>query len=774
MWLEKADVDRYGPLVDCRPPCKKGLTVVSGPNEAGKTLYLEALLQLLDSDTNGRMDPNPRVNESPQGRVEVRTGGDIHALGNGTNLSDVSPVEPRHLSTVFVVRDNDLELPNGQDYYTSLIEKLGDIHTSEINQIQSEIKRRGRLTKKNLNVSAKYDDAKDVRNKAKKLVDDISDYVQKAEREDLDKLERRRLQCKEELQESQGELAEQKKAKKVDKYERLSNRLSTYRSTSKKISELDDFDRGTLESLREFERNASQGKDDLRDIEEKIEKKTEVVESLDSNLEEHKDKRNRLKSRESAVENARSELEKYRNKEDNISSVKRRLELTKKAAVGGLLGGGIATGAGAVAGQGTAVGIGVILLITAGVAGLLYRSTNQNLSEIESADSNVLRSARDAGLEVESIDGVAARITEYEENLKQAGNKVSEIKGELNAKEKDLKELKKSRNELEDKVEKNREKLEDKLKEGSVDSTDEYEKRVEEKEELTGDRKEAQQSLLDSLGEPDSENPEARADFWEQKLESIVDSIEDSEVDAEVYDENDLEAAKTRVEELSEEVENIEEELEEHAEKIEEFERRAGDISTEPFVGTNVSLESRTIDGLEQLAENLEEVVKQIESDAELSRKALKIFERIEDQEEQKLTELFDPDGPASTTFERLTDGNYTEVAYDPDSHELVVHRHDGREFRPDELSQGTKDQLYFASRVSLAQQILGNETGFFLLDDPFIAADPERLDNGFQTLFDLEKEGWQILYFTAKEEIYNGMVDKYGIDHIDMTEYSQ
>lgn len=148
MWLEKADVDRYGPLVDCRPPCEKGLTVVSGPNEAGKTLYLEALLQLLDSDTNGRMDPNPRVNESPQGRVEVKTGGNIHALGNGTDLSDVSPVEPRHLSTVFVVRDNDLELPNGQDYYTSLIEKLGDIHTSEINQIQSEIKRRGRLTKK--------------------------------------------------------------------------------------------------------------------------------------------------------------------------------------------------------------------------------------------------------------------------------------------------------------------------------------------------------------------------------------------------------------------------------------------------------------------------------------------------------------------------------------------------------------------------------------------------------------------------------------------------
>jgi uncharacterized protein YhaN len=94
------------------------------------------------------------------------------------------------------------------------------------------------------------------------------------------------------------------------------------------------------------------------------------------------------------------------------------------------------------------------------------------------------------------------------------------------------------------------------------------------------------------------------------------------------------------------------------------------------------------------------------------------------------------------------------------------VERQDGREFRPEVLSQGTKDQLYFATRVSLAQQLLGSTPGFLLLDDPFLAADPDRLNQGFRTLRELADDGWQILYLTAKQEVSEAMVEQYDLNH--------
>ena len=84
MRLTTAEIDRYGPLYDCRPPCQDGISVISGPNEAGKTLYLEALLQLLDPDVADVMNPKPRVGQTPTGRVVVEHNGDQYECDGNT------------------------------------------------------------------------------------------------------------------------------------------------------------------------------------------------------------------------------------------------------------------------------------------------------------------------------------------------------------------------------------------------------------------------------------------------------------------------------------------------------------------------------------------------------------------------------------------------------------------------------------------------------------------------------------------------------------------
>jgi ABC-type molybdate transport system ATPase subunit len=69
-------------------------------------------------------------------------------------------------------------------------------------------------------------------------------------------------------------------------------------------------------------------------------------------------------------------------------------------------------------------------------------------------------------------------------------------------------------------------------------------------------------------------------------------------------------------------------------------------------------------------------------------------------------------------------------------------------------LSGGAFDQLYLAIRITIATRLLADEKGFLILDDPFVKADDERLGRMMEMLRRLVAEGWQILYFSAKDEV--------------------
>lgn len=771
MRLTTAAVDRYGPLSNCHPPCEDGVTVLSGPNEAGKTLYLEAVLQLLEPGVRDVMSPEPRVSQEPAGRVVVEHGGTRHECGGETSLCDVTAIEPAHLQSVFVVQDNDLELPGEQAYYTSLIEKLGDIHTTEINAIKSELKDCGRLTDRRRNVSSdrSVDNAGDVRDDADALADDVRTYVDQIDAEGLGELDARRLRCKRQLRTAQEQLASQRAAKTVAAYERLSAQLDSYRTASDRLTELDGFDRETLEELRELHRNLERDRERQDELATDIDEQTTEVNAVADELDDLEDRLGTLERRESNVEDAHSTLETYRDRRTEAGGAERRLVLTKYAMVAGLLAAGGAGAAGAITGSLPVITFGVVLFVAAVGSGLLYRRANRRLTAVETGRDRVLQSARDGGLDVSAVEDVAPAIESFESELAQVRERVAKREQALQNAEEALEELRAEQAELKREVSEDERRQAKLLEAAEVASIDEYETRVERRAELKQEQQTARQSLVDRFGDPDTDDPESRADAWERDLEGLVADVNLDAVDAEAYDEARLGELESDVETLQEEVAQLADRLAEHDERLDTFDQRARELTTRPFVGDNLGLDSRSRDGLEALAADLEDVVAQIEADADRSRKALEVFDRIEVQEEQKLTELFDPQGPASRTFEQLTGGRYTAVAYDPDAHELEVERRDGRTFSPELLSQGTTDQLYFSTRVSLAQQLLGNEPGFLLLDDPFLAADHERLHEGFRTLQALAADGWQILYFTAKREVSETMVEEFGLTHSEL-----
>ncbi len=98
--------------------------------------------------------------------------------------------------------------------------------------------------------------------------------------------------------------------------------------------------------------------------------------------------------------------------------------------------------------------------------------------------------------------------------------------------------------------------------------------------------------------------------------------------------------------------------------------------------------------------------------------------------------------------FEEMTGGRYDAVDIDPLTLELTVHGIEKRGVPAESLSRGTRDQLYFAIRVALLEELSADRALPIVLDDPFLHFDRERLARVEETLSRMG-ETHQILLFT-------------------------
>jgi DNA repair exonuclease SbcCD ATPase subunit len=98
--------------------------------------------------------------------------------------------------------------------------------------------------------------------------------------------------------------------------------------------------------------------------------------------------------------------------------------------------------------------------------------------------------------------------------------------------------------------------------------------------------------------------------------------------------------------------------------------------------------------------------------------------------------------------FEAMTGGRYDEVEIDPATLELVVSGIEKRGVPSESLSRGTRDQLYFALRVAILEELAVDRALPIILDDPFLHFDRDRLARVEETLARLGHTH-QILLFT-------------------------
>lgn len=105
----------------------------------------------------------------------------------------------------------------------------------------------------------------------------------------------------------------------------------------------------------------------------------------------------------------------------------------------------------------------------------------------------------------------------------------------------------------------------------------------------------------------------------------------------------------------------------------------------------------------------------------------------------------------ASELFRRFTNQAYASLHYQ-DGNFYAIHSH-GIRYKPEELSQATKEQAYLALRFALAEEMSKEKPFVLLMDDPFVHFDANRFQQVVQWLMS-EDNTLPFIYFSCHEEI--------------------
>lgn len=331
-----------------------------------------------------------------------------------------------------------------------------------------------------------------------------------------------------------------------------------------------------------------------------------------------------------------------------------------------------------------------------------------------------------------------------------------------------IKELKDNRiPEAEGKIQKAKDKINNIKRKSREESLQDYTQKLKLKEEQVK-VSEQQKRLLENIFEKKSKALEENISFWNKEIESIEKYKEKAK---------DLKFDEDAVLELKEGKESFEEKFEEIKNKMVSFQNKMKEVERKANEILRLELEKeylhcKTSVDLDAVRDKLQGFIKENESNKDNVLEVMIIFEEIETVEKEKVSELFGKDSSIPNYFNEITDGLYEEVLFNQKAGEIKVKRKDGVVLEAGKLSGGAYDQLYLSIRLALGEKLLKGKKGFFIMDDPFVKADPDRLQRQIEMLKKISELGWQIIYFSAKGEIkdvLNDYIDCGAVNYIEV-----
>ncbi len=743
MRIKEFSVIRYGPLSTERISLGS-FNLFFGKNEDGKTLTIDAILKLLLGRSSKVFENIDRVEEVPEGYVVVEDEGKMIKIPERGSISKIFGISASSFRNIFVIRNSDLSILQEAEFYENVTDRLIGLRTENIRRIIEKLRDIGKITPKGIFRDTKDEKLKTRIENAERLIREIEDLKRDVRENGLEGIEERYVMLKEEEKILRSILEKLEDARKREMYEKGRRFLEELKRSLKEIKDLLPYNEDDKERWKDSEREKRELEKEKYCLLDELKKKEEILKEKEKEISDIRSSFFIAERRKKRIDDEiKPKLKLY---ELNLKELKEK-ELQERFFsfcffLSALL---------LVISTAVSVFYSLIFLSLSlffGIAKFLFlrkRSFLKGLFEEIKASLSFFDSYPEQISEVySSIERFEERYESLREKLSYLEKKVRDLKDEIREiKEEKIPEIEERIKEKEEEIRK----IKEKTKEDDLEG---YIRKLRKKDEVEKDIAEKRSALRAFFGEKGDLKESIY--FWEDeisKLEAYKEKARDIS-----YSEEKREECERRKKKIDEMILKVEEKLKLIRKKLEDVERKANEILKDEYIFC------RTVDDLKAVEDRLKGFIEENEERRRDVLSLIEIFEKIDEEEKSKVKDLFGKESPVSKYFSEITQGIYTEVMFDQKEGKVKVKRADGMILSPEKLSGGAYDQLYFSIRISLGQSLLKGKKGFFILDDPFIKADSERLKRQLKMLKSIASMGWQILYFSAKEEVKEALED--------------
>jgi len=752
MRIKHAYIKRYGPLQDktCNPG--EGLTILMGSNDQGKTLTIDALIKMILGKKDTRnFEQIDRVGENPEGYAVLldAEGQEIKVPEKGC-LDSIAGLTSEECRNIFIIRNSDLSISRESQFYNHITDRLTGLRTQEIDSIIKKLREEARITPGGAFTNVQGVKLKERIEKAKGIVQSIAELEDIVKKEGYDNIEEELAALEKEKEITAGKLENLENARKREMYEKAKAALEKLTGARDNLEELKSYGDEQEQAWRDSEKSRQNLHQDIDELQEKLEENKGRYQKVLGELKEKEQELQVLEEKKNTLDNeVRPDLKSCLQKREDLKEAEEKSrQLTPMGACSALM-----------------LGISLIGSIISSSPLFIFLTFFFLAITIALCRHRVIlvrERASCAGL-LERINLVLSRYGMRGDSLEEILEKVNKFAEDQAQKVKQAEALRTDQRVLREKIDELQNKYIPQLKEKTRRAEEVIESiKLESKEETLRDyssrlrdKKETerilgeQKSILEHTFGTVSYSFQDNLTNWGQKvkdLEGFRKKARDT-----IYDDRKVIELEERRADLEDKLEESSGKLRIYKEKLLEVEKEANRLLQQEketdYLPCSTSLD------LGWVKKKVQDFIDEKEKNREAAQRAVSIFEDLEAEEKKKVSRLFGRDSDVSCYLQEITGGLYQEVVFSQEKGNLEIKRRDGVLLEPEKLSGGSYDQLYFSIRLALGEKLLKGKKGFFILDDPFIKADYERLCRQMQAILKISRMGWQVIYFSAKKE---------------------
>jgi len=769
MKIKHLSIKSHKVLKDKEYPFQPGFNLIFGFNEQGKSLTLDTLVKLLFGKDSKKFENINRVKEDPAqfgSFVSLQTNQngqkEVLKLQGKPNLTDLVGLSADECQNLFLIRNSNLSI--GQDladqdkFYTNLTDRLTGLKTQEIQSVKKELRNWAELTEKtdDFQSTDKNLKLKDRLNQAQDLIatdGKITQLIQQDKKQKWSDQETLAVELRQKLISVAQKLGQLETAKQKQQYQLLLEKITQYQQLTSRLESLKKISQQQLNEYQLAQQDLENLKEAETELKQELETKKQKLEQEEQQYSDISQKINQQNKINEEFKNQvgpelvqltkqSADLKAVQIKPWKIGSFISSLLLIVSLAVYIL--------------QPTAIILSFIAIffITTVLSSLKYFVYIQKQQKLDTQLEEIKLNLAKYGIREKELDNILEKTYQYNQQFEQLKNQQATLQAMQKQTKADISEKESKRNTLQSRKEQTLKKITE-IKGGcQVKNLAELEEKLNKKRVLENQQQKLEALITDQLDTAPNEQNNLAS--WKTKIQRMK-YLEKIEID--------LTYSQELVEELTQQKQDLEFNLEQLKQQLSSLKNQLHDLEKE----INQVLKDRTeplvCENMNDLIQAQQEIQDFIEFHYHQRQQAIdtiKILNTIEKQEKEKVGELFGPKSIISQYFKEITNNRYDTVTFDQPTGNIMVNLRSEEIFLPAEsLSSGAYDQLYFAIRLGLGQKLLDNQAGFFILDDPFIKSDQKRLRQQLDMLLNFSKNGWQIIYFSAKNEVRDYLENK-------------